>query len=70
MSLDMYEEQLDFLEKLVIENPYKSYYPLLSKNPLLEPIRNTPRFKKLLEITKIRHQELEAKCGNLDFLNL
>ena len=70
MSLDMYEEQLDHLEKLVIENPYKSYFTLLSKNPLLEPIRNTPRFKKLLEFNRIRHQELEAKCGNLDFLNL
>jgi len=75
MSLDMYEEQLDFLEKLVLEKlvskyPYTSYFPLLSKNPLLEPIRNTPRFQKLLEFSRIRHQELEAKYGNLDFLDL
>ena len=70
MSLDMYEEQLDYLEKLVIESPYKSYYTLLSKNPLLEPIRSAPRFKKLLEFNRIRHQKLEAKYGNLDFLDL
>ena len=75
MSLDMYEEQLDFLEKLVLEKlvskyPYTSYFPLLSKNPLFEPIRNTPRFQKLLEFSRIRHQELEAKYGNLDFLDL
>jgi len=70
MSLDMYEEQLGYLEKLVINNPYKSYYPILSKNQLLEPIRDTPRFQKLLEINRIRHQELEAKYGNLDFLDL
>ena len=70
MSLDMYEEQLDYLEKLVSKYPYTSYFPLLSKNPLFEPIRNTPRFKKLLEFSRIRHQELEAKYGNLDFLDL
>ena len=70
MSLDMYEGQLDYLEKLVIENPYKSYYTLLSKNSLLEPIRNTPRFKKLLEFNRIKHQELEAKYGDLSFLDL
>jgi len=70
MSLDMYEEQLDFLEKLVGKYPHTSYFPLLSKNPLFEPIRNTPRFQKLLEFSRIRHQELEAKYGNLDFLDL
>lgn len=37
ISLGMYDDELDFLEKLVNNHPNMSYYTLLNKNPYSAP---------------------------------
>ena len=48
-------KQYEIVGKL-IKNNKRTRYIYLRDHPLLEPLRNDPKFQELLEINRIKHQ--------------